>query len=50
MKNFNNVHYVGGRFVPSTLVKKFNIKLPDYGFNSNQIVKLEKNNCNNKDL
>ena len=39
-RTFMGTHYVGGRFVPSSLVKSFDLKIPDYGKGSNQIVEI----------
>ena len=38
-RNKEYVHYICGRFVPNTVIKSFNLKLPQYGFNTNQIAK-----------
>ena len=38
--NFDGVHYVGGRFVPPSIVSEFKLKVPEYGNNANQVVKL----------
>lgn len=37
MKNFNGVHYVGGRFIPPSIATTYQISLPMYGLGSNQI-------------
>lgn len=37
MKNYNGIHYIGGRFVPPHVVSQFNLQLPDYGFGSSQV-------------
>jgi NAD(P)H-hydrate epimerase len=30
MINYNGIHYVAGRFVPSSLINKYNLKMPKY--------------------
>ena len=56
MRSFAGVHYIGGRFIPGTVARQFDIALPDFGKNANQIVRLvdkglcsNKNNDNNED-
>lgn len=44
---YDGKHYIGGRFVSTKMAKDFNIKLPNYGMNSNQFVILE-NECSNE--
>lgn len=40
MKNYTGVHYIGGRFIPPTVLSQFKIVLPDYGFGTNQIAEI----------
>lgn len=40
-KFYDGIHYIGGRFISSKTAQQFNIKLPNYGMNSNQFVILE---------
>eukprot|EP00596_Hydrurales_sp_CCMP1899_P007012 CAMPEP_0119037452 /NCGR_PEP_ID=MMETSP1177-20130426/5813_1 /TAXON_ID=2985 /ORGANISM="Ochromonas sp, Strain CCMP1899" /LENGTH=378 /DNA_ID=CAMNT_0006998731 /DNA_START=329 /DNA_END=1465 /DNA_ORIENTATION=- len=38
MAGYKGYHYIGGRFVPPSIVEKYGLSMPDYGFNTNQIV------------
>jgi NAD(P)H-hydrate epimerase len=38
MKGYKGYHYIGGRFVPPSIIEKYGLSMPDYGFNTNQIV------------
>ena len=40
MQTFFGKHYLGGRFVPPSLVKSYDLKIPDYGKGSNQVVEI----------
>jgi NAD(P)H-hydrate epimerase len=37
MKQYQKVHYVGGRFVPKSLAKEFGLTMPDYGYGPSQV-------------
>lgn len=37
MKTYQGVHYIGGRFVPPTVVSAFGVQMPDYGFGDAQV-------------
>lgn len=36
--SYEGVHYIGGRFVPPSVEKEFNLRLPDYGFGPDQVI------------
>ena len=40
-KFYDGMHYIGGRFISSKTAQQFNIKMPNYGMNSNQFVIVE---------
>ncbi|GHJ86917.1 hypothetical protein NliqN6_3319 [Naganishia liquefaciens] len=40
VKEFKGRHFLGGRFVPDDMVKKYEMNLPDYPANGDQIVEL----------
>lgn len=40
MKGYTGIHYVGGRFIPYFIQKKYDLILPNYGFGVNQIALL----------
>jgi hypothetical protein len=38
MAGYKGYHYIGGRFVPPSIVEKYGLSMPDYGFNTNQVI------------
>lgn len=41
--NYKGEHYLGGRFIPSSVLNKFNIKIPEYKDSNKYSVKIINN-------
>lgn len=45
MKSYDKVHYVGGRFMSTSLASELQVTLPEYGFGPNQVTQTNQQPC-----